>query len=144
MIQGRIQRTMPVRVIAVLCSTAFALLAAAPAFSHHSFAMYDLTKRTTLKGVVKVFKFTNPHTWIHLEVIENGKPVLYELEGQQVRLMARAGFKRNSLKPGDQITVVMNPLRDGSKGGHYLQVTLPDGKVIGGRFLAPGATPSGT
>jgi Family of unknown function (DUF6152) len=114
-------------------------LAAAPVLAHHSFAMYDLTKRTTLKGEVKVFKFTNPHTWIFLDVVEDGKPVSYALEGQQVRLMTKAGFKRSSLKPGDKVSIVINPLRDGSKGGHFLQVMLPDGKVLGGSWLAPGA-----
>ncbi len=123
----------------LLLAAAAASLATAPVLAHHSFAMYDLKKQATLKGEVKVFKFTNPHTGIHLDVVENGKPVTYELEGQQVRLMTKAGFKRTSLKPGDKVTIVINPLRDGSRGGHFLQVTLADGTVLGGRDLAPGA-----
>jgi len=123
----------------MLMAAVAAALIGTPALAHHSFAMYDIKKRTTLKGEVKEFKFTNPHTWIYLDVVENGKPVTYELEGQQVRLMARAGFKRNSLKPGDKVTILINPLRDGSKGGHFIQVTLADGTVLGGRSIAPGA-----
>lgn len=141
--QGAIEMNRdPVRLPPLLGAILMSLLACVPAFGHHSFAMYDITKRATLRGTVKVFKFTNPHTWIFLEVVENGKPVIYELEGQQVRLMAKAGFRRNSLKAGDQVTIVINPLRNGGAGGHFLQVTLADGTVLGGRFLVPGATGS--
>jgi hypothetical protein len=125
---------------AVLLIAIAAWLTTIPAFAHHSFAMYDIKKRVTLQGVVKVFKFSNPHTWIYLEVVENGKPEMYRLEGLQVRLVAKAGFKRNSLKFGDKVSILINPLRDGSRGGHFLQVTLADGTVLGNQSLGPGAT----
>lgn len=127
----------PVLLIAVV-----AWLTTIPALAHHSFAMYDIRKRVTLKGEVKVYKYSNPHTWIFLEVVENGKPETYRLEGLQVRLIAKAGFKRDSLKFGDKVSIVINPMRDGSRGGHFLQVTLADGTVLGNPSLGPGATGS--
>ena len=115
----------------VMGAAAAVSLVAAPALAHHSFAMYDLKKTVTLKGEVKEFHWTNPHTFIDLTVMEGGKPVVYELESQQVRLMTRSGWKRDSLKAGDKVEVAIHPLRDGGKGGHFLRVTMPDGKIIG-------------
>lgn len=126
----------------VASAASAAAVIAVPALAHHSFAMYDLKKQTTLTGVIKEWHWSNPHTFIDLTVVEGGKPVVYGLEGQQVRLMTKAGFRRDSLKPGDKVSILINPMRDGSKGGHFLKVTKADGTVIGGRSgvsIAPGA-----
>lgn len=109
---------------------------ATESFAHHSFAMFDLTKQVELKGVVKEFHWSNPHTAILVTVNENGKPVVYDLEGQQVRVMANSGFRRDSLKPGDRVTVTMRPLRDGRKGGLFQRVVKADGTVLGGGAAA--------
>lgn len=107
------------------------ILLAAPALAHHSFAMFDLKKERELKGEIKRFHWSNPHTLVDVTVVEDGRPVVYRLEGQQVRVMSNFGFRRDSLKPGDKVSAVMRPLRDGGKGGMLVRVTKADGSVLG-------------
>jgi Family of unknown function (DUF6152) len=113
------------------------LIVAAPlrvADAHHSFAMFDSSKQVTLVGVVKEFQFTNPHSWIQLTVIpkEGAAPEEWAIEALSPNVLMRNGWKRNSLKAGDKVTVLINPLRNGSKGGNLILVTLPDGTTLGG------------
>ncbi len=103
------------------------------AWSHHSTAMFDESKIVTLEGTVREYQWTNPHTWIQLQVMENGQEVEYSLEGRSPNALARIGWKRNTLKPDDRIKVTMNPLKSGEKGGSYLTVELTDGTVISSR-----------
>ncbi len=122
------------RTIAVLIGVG-AMLAPNSAFAHHSRSMFDQTKQITLTGAVKEFQWTNPHCWIQVLVPDpnnaQGPPVEWGVEmGAPVELM-RKGWKPGSLKPGDNVTIVVNPLRDGQHGGLVLSVTGPDGKIIG-------------
>ena len=107
-------------------------LAAAPAFAHHSFAMFDNQKNVTLDGTVKEFQWTNPHSWIQLVVKDpaTGKEVEWSIEGGSPNGLARRGWKSTIMKPGDKITVVIAPMKDGSNGGSLKTVTLPDGKTL--------------
>lgn len=99
--------------------------------AHHSFATFDLEKEITLKGVVKEFQWTNPHTWIQLIVTdEEGKETEWSLEGAPVNMLARRGWKRDSIKPGDVITVVCSPLMDGRPGATYMTITFEDGRTL--------------
>jgi hypothetical protein len=100
--------------------------------AHHSFAMFDQKKKLTLKGTVSEFQWTNPHAFIHL-IVPTGT---HASESWQVELnspnnLKRQGWKSTSLKPGDVVTLVLNPLRDGTKGGLFVSVTLADGTVLG-------------
>jgi Family of unknown function (DUF6152) len=109
------------------------LVAAVPAVAHHSFAMFDMQKEVTFKGVVKEFQWTNPHSWVQLEVKnDKGETEEWALEALSPNVLSRMGWKRNSLKAGDAVTVVFHPARDGSHGGHLVNVTLADGTTIGG------------
>jgi hypothetical protein len=112
---------------------AFAVAAfAAPAFAHHSFAMFDPDKTITLKGTVKEFEWTNPHSWLRVMVVDaNGKAIQYALEMGSPARSTFDGWKRDTVKPGDQITVTMHPLKDGSRGGMYLSAELPNGQKLG-------------
>ena len=116
---------------------AFALaagVAAAPGFAlaHHSFAMFEPVNELTLTGTVKEFQWENPHTWIQLYVPdEQGKRIEWSVEGTSPNGLARKGWKRNSLKPGDKIVVKIHPLRDGRPGGSLMTVVGADGRVIG-------------
>jgi hypothetical protein len=104
--------------------------------AHHSFAMFDQTKTVTLNGTVAEFQWTNPHAWIEIMVPDQtGKPVKWSVELNSPNNLTRQGFKRTSLKPGDKAVVVINPLRDGKKGGLFNRVTLPDGKVLGEKTI---------
>lgn len=115
-----------------------ALLASGPAFAHHSFAMFDRQKEVTLKGTVKEFQWTNPHSFIEIEVPETGAVNTYSIEMNSPNNLTRQGWKSTALKPGDKVTLVMNPLRDGSHGGLFVSVMLPDGKVLGDPTRLPG------
>jgi hypothetical protein len=113
-------------------------LAGIPAASaHHSFAMFDRTKEVQLDGTVKDWQFTNPHSWLQLLVLENGNPVEYGIEGSSVNTLLRIGWGPKSFKTGDKVSVVINPLRDGRKGGAFVKATLPDGRI-----LTSGQTPN--
>ncbi len=114
--------------------TAIAAVAfVAPAFAHHSFAMFDQDKTVTLKGTVNEFEWSNPHVWLRVMVVDQttGKPVQYAFEMGSVRRSMLDGWKSDSVRPGDAITVRMHPLKDGSRGGMYLSAALASGKSFG-------------
>jgi Family of unknown function (DUF6152) len=109
-----------------------------PAAAHHSFAMFDQAKQVSLKGTVAEFQWTNPHAFIHIEVPKSDPLAgFWEIELNSPNNLKRQGWNSKTLKPGDKVTVIANPLRDTSKkGGLFGTVTFPDGKVLG--FLMPG------
>jgi hypothetical protein len=108
-----------------LAGFAAVALAAAPAFAHHSFAMFDNTKNVTLEGTIKEFQWTNPHSWVQIVAKDaSGKDVEYSIEGGSPNGLARQGWKRTSLKPGDKAVLVMHPLKDGTAGGSLVTVSV--------------------
>lgn len=116
-------------VSALLVTVAF--WTAAPVLAHHSFAMFDRDKEVTLNGTVREFQWTNPHAFIEIDVRdESGNLVKYSVEMNSPNNLTRQGWKSGMLKPGDKVSVTMNPLRDGKKGGLFVSATLADGKVI--------------
>ena len=115
-------------------------LFAVPASAHHSFAMFDAQKTLTLTGTVKEIEWINPHSWLYVMVPdETGKDVEYSLEMQGTGQSVRNGWKPDSVKPGDKVTVEMHPLRTGAHGGQLLTVLLPSGQKLGvtGRPQSP-------
>lgn len=116
-----------------------ALLLAAPVLAHHSFAMFDQSRRLTLTGTVREFQWTNPHAFIHLDVV-NGKGGVdtWQVELNSPNNLRRQGWRSTSLKPGQHVTLMLNPLKDGSKGGLFISVKLPDGTVLGDPTRARG------
>ena len=115
----------------VACFSAILLLTAIPAVAHHSFAMFDRDKQVTLVGTVTNFQWTNPHSWIEMDVPnENGGSDKWSIECNSPNNLARQGWKSTSLKPGDKTTIIIHPLRSGEKGGSFVSVTLPDGSVL--------------
>jgi hypothetical protein len=105
---------------------------AAPAVAHHSFAMFDGDKTVTLSGTVKEFEWVNPHSWLRVMVNDDksGKPALWALELSSPSRLITMGMHANSVKPGDVVTVTFHPMKDGSRGGQFIQAKLPDGKDI--------------
>ena len=119
-------------------------VAAASIQAHHSFSMFDSDKELVLRGTVKEFQWSNPHTWIQLNVTDaGGKVVEWSIEGGSPNLVGRQGWKRNTFKPGDAVEVTVHPLRDGQPGGSFVRATLPDGRKLGGDQI-PKAPPAGT
>ena len=117
-----------------------AVLLAPPAFAHHSFAMFDAEKTVTLNGTVKEFEWTNPHMWLYVMVQDaSGKASEYPLEMQGPGQSMKNGWKQDSLKPGDKVTVEMHPLKTGARGGQLLTVVLPSGQKlnVGGKAPSP-------
>jgi hypothetical protein len=111
----------------------FALLAVGvmPAFAHHSFAMFDMSKSVTLEGKIKQFDWTNPHTFVWVNVVNGkGETETWGIEGQSPNFLGRRGWSKNTVKPGDKVSVVISPLKDGRTGGMFRSMTLPTGKMI--------------
>lgn len=107
--------------------TVLALLAGAgAATAHHSYAMFDARKTVSVTGTVTEFKFINPHTWIIIGVKDpaTGSQVEWRLEGGGAYGLAKRGWKRTSLKTGDEVVVLINPLVDGTPGGAFLKATF--------------------
>ncbi len=116
------------------------VLGGGQAFAHHSFAMFDQAKDVTLKGTVIEFQWTNPHAFIHIEVpgTSGGKEV-WQGELNSPNNLKRQGWKSTSVKAGEEVTLVIKPLRDGSRGGLFVSVKLPDGSVLGDPTRTNGA-----
>jgi len=103
---------------------------AVPALAHHSFAMFDMKKEVTAQGVVTDFRWTNPHSWMHLDVTgKDGAKVNWALEMTSPNNLVLGGWRRSSLKPGDKVTVTYHPLLNGKSGGSLIQVVLADSKT---------------
>jgi len=109
-----------------------------PGFAHHSFAAeYDSTKTVTVKGVVNKLAWVNPHAYIFVDVKdESGKVETWAFESLSPNALAIRGWTRNSLKPGDQVTVDAymakdgKRLSDGSIHANSRSVTLADGRKV--------------
>jgi hypothetical protein len=115
----------------VACMAVFSLLAAGSALAHHSFAMFDRSKEMTLVGTVHEFQWTNPHSFIEVDVPNaNGGVDKWSLECNSPNNLSRQGWHSDSLKPGDKISVVLWPLRSGEKGGLFISLKFPDGRVL--------------
>ena len=98
--------------------------------AHHSFAMFDHEKLITVSGTLKEFEWTNPHCWLHVLAPDpsTGRMVDWSFEMGSVSQIAAQGWKVDSVKPGDKITITGHPLKDGSRGGQYRSVKLGDGR----------------
>jgi hypothetical protein len=121
----------------------FALsLFAVPALAHHSFAMFDHDKVTTVTGTVKEFEWTNPHVWLRVMVNDqaSGKPLQWAIEMGAPGQQSRVGWKPDSVKPGDKVTVTIHPLKDGSRGGQFITAMLPNGSILGDGGRRPNPT----
>ena len=101
--------------------------------AHHSGAMFDNTKSITLTGTVKTFQWTNPHCWIQILVPSEQGPTEWSIEMGSPSQLYRGGWKQVTVKPGDPITVVIHPMRDGTKGGLFVSAVGRDGRPIGAR-----------
>jgi hypothetical protein len=113
-------------------ASALILSVAASAYAHHSPAAFEAQKTVSLTGVIKEFRWQNPHTWIEIMVPnDKGEQVLWNVELTSPTYLVRAGWKSNTLKPGDKVTVVGRPLKSGEPGSAiFSSVTLADGTTL--------------
>jgi hypothetical protein len=113
--------------------TAAALLFSSPAYVHHSGAMFDISKAVKISGTVSEFNWSNPHANFKVTVVgADGIAQSWAVEMNSPNNLVRDGWKRSTLKPGDKVTVTLRPLRDGTPGGQYVSIVLPDGQSLGG------------
>jgi hypothetical protein len=106
--------------------------------AHHSFSMFEPVKETILAGTVTRFEWTNPHTWIELDVLNgDGTWTHWSIEGGSLVVLQRQGWRSDTLKPGDKITLVMHPLRDGRCGGSLIGLVTASGKTLGQPLYPP-------
>jgi hypothetical protein len=119
----------PIRLVLALAIVA---IAAPPVAAHHGRGRtFDMQKRLTLKGVVSNVKWQNPHVLIFIDVKdEAGKVVTWGFENSNIRTLATQGYNRNTLKVGQEVTVMLNPAANGEPIGIVVKVILPDGKEI--------------
>ena len=117
---------------------AAAVLVSSAAYAHHSAAGIDRSKSVTVEGVVKAFKWGNPHSWLDVEVVNSkGGSDLWSFEMNPPAYLVRSGWKSTSVKAGDKVKVTARPFMNGDPGGIFVSATLPNGQV-----LASGQQPS--
>ena len=108
-----------------------AIAAAVPAVAHHSFAMFDQAKIVTAKGKVMELEWVNPHSWLRVMIADQttGKELQWAFEMSSPATMTRLGLTPDIVKPGETVTVTYHPLKDGSRGGQFMQALLPNGAL---------------
>ena len=121
-------RSWPVVVVTLVVGLVFPL----PLFAHHGSAAFDTGKKVTLKGTVKEWVYSNPHCLLRLDVTgEDGQVVQWVAEGQAPNVIFTAGYRRDTFKFGDQVTIVVEPVKNGRPLGRILQAVLADGRTLG-------------
>jgi hypothetical protein len=121
-----------IKSLTAIAATGVVLAFAGQALAHHSAAMFDAKKRVPITGVVKEFRWTNPHGYLQLMVTNSkGREQNWAIEFQSLQGMRGQGLNPNSFKPGDKVDLVIHPLRNGTTGGDFVGGKLADGKVIG-------------
>src|SRR5688500_16789687 len=117
--------------VAMLLFT-LSLTVAGLAYAHHSDAMFEREKVLELTGTIKEFQFTNPHTWIQLNVKDDkGELVEWSLEWGSPNQLGRQGIRPSSFPADTEVTIRTNPMRDGTPGGAFIGAKFADGKTIG-------------
>jgi hypothetical protein len=107
------------------------MAAAQPVGAHHSAAMFDDEKVMELQGVVKELQWTNPHIWLQVIVEDKGAKTEWSVEGGSPNTLSRRGWRATSFKPGDVVTVRLNPMKDGTPAGGFVGAKFADGRTIG-------------
>ena len=121
-----------VRTAALAIAAAAAVGAAGSASAHHSTAMFDMTKNVVLQGTIKEFQWTNPHTFIYIDVPNaSGGSDTYGIEGMSPNYLAREGWDKHTLSTGDKVELTIHPLKDGTNGGSMMKATV-NGQAVGG------------
>ena len=121
------------------------VMAALPAMAHHSFsAEYDEKKAIKVTGKVTEMLWSNPHAWIHVDVVDkNGKVVNWAFETGGANALYRRGWRKDSLLPGTVLVIDAYQARNGTPTANAVSITFPDGKRLFSGGSAPGASPTG-
>ena len=111
---------------------AIAAAISAPALAHHSYAMFAVDKNIPVEGTVKQFMWTNPHSWIRLEVADaTGKQQEWNVEMGSLTILVNLGWTPKTLQPGDKIKMTIHPMKSGLPGGDFVSLDAGGhGKII--------------
>ena len=119
------------RISTMAIAAAAAMIGAGSASAHHSTAMFDMSKNVSLLGTIKEFQWTNPHTFIYIEVPNTAGSVdVYGIEGMSPNYLARVGWDKHTLSTGEKVELTIHPLKDGRKGGFDVSLKKPDGTLM--------------
>ena len=122
---------MRVRTTVIVCISLAILMVGAPAFAHHGNSAYDMGKTVSYKATVTRFEYSNPHTQIYFDVADDkGNVEHWVAETTNPAMLNRVGWNRETLKPGDQVTLVVNPNKVGAKVVFLQKVVFSDGKEL--------------
>lgn len=111
------------------CLLGGAVALTTPVFAHHSAVMFDDTKEITVTGTVKEFQYTNPHSWLLVDVKnDDGTITTWGFEAEGPSTLTRAGIRRSDFTAGTAITITGNPMRDGRPAAAWIKATRGDGK----------------
>jgi hypothetical protein len=112
-----------------LLAGALVLIASASALAHHSAAMFEEKKTITVEGVVKEFQFTNPHSWLLVDVTDkNGKVTTWGFEAEGPSTLQRAGIRPSEFPVGTKLTITGRPMKDGRPAAIWEYAVRADGK----------------
>lgn len=110
------------------------VLIAAPTFAHHSAVMFNDETEVTLTGVVKEFQYTNPHSWLLIDVTnDDGSVTTWGFEAEGPSTLMRAGIRKSDFSPGTEVTITGHPMKDGRPAAAWIQATRGDGKEFNPR-----------
>ena len=102
-----------------------------PVLAHHSTALFDQSQVISQTGTINEFEWINPHAWLHVDITdETGTVTTWSFEGGNTGQLARLGWNLDDFAQGTAITVGFRPMKDGSRGGQLMNVTLPDGHQV--------------
>ena len=107
------------------------ILLSNPVFAHHSTAEYDMTALTSVKGTVTQFEWSNPHAYIHIQVKDDkGNTVEWTAELASLGMLARVNWKRDTVKPGDEITIYGNRAKNGKNAMRLNKIVFANGQEL--------------
>jgi len=120
------------RLLAIFVVAVGLLIVSIPLFAHHGAASFDTSKKLTVKGTVVEWFWANPHCFLRFDVKgEDGQTVQWIVETQSGPNITPLGYTKQTFKPGDEVTVTLEPVRNGRPLGRLLSVVLPNGKKLG-------------
>jgi len=116
------------RTLAAVCGAAAFVLAPLAAYAHHSGVMFEDKKEVTLTGVVKEFQYTNPHSWLLVDVTgADGTVTTWGFEAEGPSTLMRNKVRPSDLKPGTKLTITGHPMKDGRPAALWVKAVRADG-----------------
>src|SRR6185369_2378813 len=102
------------------------------ALAHHAYSAFNMATERVVTGTIKKVDWTNPHTWIWIDVAnEQGVVETWGIEGMSPNYLARRGWSRSTIKNGDKLSITFHPMKNGDKGGSFQSAQRPNGEVLG-------------